>query len=130
MKFIILSFLMYAWVTVSSNAQNLELNNTNSKSMYPKLVINNGKTTLTTKSMITMTQTWNQVPVNFDNSDGRSRYKMVITEDFKDMATTYEIFWMHIRSTNRYTGHMKVLIRNKKSGHVTERSESYTGKLL
>ncbi|GHB26239.1 hypothetical protein [Mongoliitalea lutea] len=131
MKAFFINFILLVGFSMAiAQGQNLEFTAGNTKSFYPKFVINNGKTTLTTKAMITMTQTWNQVPVNFDNSDGRSRYKMVITEDSKDLRTTYEFFWMHMRSVNRYSGNLKVKILDKKSDRVTERSESYSGKLI
>jgi hypothetical protein len=122
--------LTFALSLSMAKGQNLEFTSANSKSFYPKFVINNGKTTLTIKSMVVMTQTWNQVPVNFDNSDGRSRYKMVISEDTGGFVTTYEFFWMHMRSVNRYSGTLKVRTLDKKSKKVTERNESYSGKLI
>ncbi|MFD2034086.1 hypothetical protein ACFSKL_04745 [Belliella marina] len=118
------------FTTIRLSAQNLEFTNNSSTGIYPKFVIQNGKTTLTVKAMITVTYTWNQIPVNFDNSDGRSRYKMVVTQNMGSAVVTYEIFWMHMRSVNRYSGHIKSTTNFNNGSRPIERSESFRGKII
>lgn len=120
----------FLWATGILKGQNLEFTNNNNQALYPKFVVQNGKTTLTIRTMMVMTQTWNQVPVHFDNSDGRSRYKMIVTQELGNTTVTYEIFWFHIRSTGKYHGHIKSRSVSKSGGAPVERSESFTGKLI
>ncbi|MFD2034264.1 hypothetical protein ACFSKL_05640 [Belliella marina] len=132
MRIAILTLMLFYAIGVHGLlGQDLVFTNTKSDGVYPKFVIQDGKTTLSVKGLMATTkQTWNQVPVNFDNTDGRSRHKMVVSQNMGSATITYEFLWIHIRSVDRYTGHVKSITNYNNGSKPIERMESFNGKLL
>ncbi|MCH7413513.1 hypothetical protein MM213_08460 [Belliella sp. R4-6] len=111
--------------------QNLEFINIKSDGIYPKFVLIEGKTILSVQGSNAISEhIWSQVPVNFDNSDGRSRYKMVVSQNMGKATIAYEIFWMHIKSADRYTAHIKSTTDYNNGSKPVERKESFKGRIL
>lgn len=108
----------------------LVFSNTKQDSGFEKFEIKNGQTTLYRKTYSgAVTHSFNQIPVNFDNSEGNARYKMIVNQEFEGGNTTFEIYWMHNKSTQKYTGHIKSTTTYTDGRKPVQTVDSFIGKV-
>jgi len=127
--FLILLSLLFS-IAFQVNSGHLVFTNTKKDAEMEKIEIKNGQTTLHIKSAGgKFTHTWNQVPVNFDNSNGRSRHKMIVMQEEDDRIVSFEIVYVFIKATNSYTCQVKRVTTFKNGDEAISSNDHFIGKL-
>ncbi|MEA1787211.1 hypothetical protein U1E44_14005 [Arenibacter sp. GZD96] len=112
MKTVLLIVFLCTGTGLHAQTEQLFRNN-DPNSLTPKFIVTRTKTTVYAKPNVKFV--WNQVPLNYDNSDGRSRYKMTVTKSDNVANRTFDIRYTHYRITGATTGYIKTTINFKDS---------------
>lgn len=105
-----LVFIFFMIISFSASAQ-VFINRVGNLNM-PKFVIENGKTFIYHRvgGKIELGFTFDQVPLIYDNADGRSRAKMTVSTNDKVAKRTFVITYTLHRQTQKYAAGIEYTI--------------------
>lgn len=109
MKKIILIFLLFT--SILAHAQ-IVFKNRDPKGSLPQFIIKNGKTEIYNKlgGKVNLIKAFEQVPQIYDNLDGRSRAKMMVSVSDNVAKRTFVVTYTLYRQTQKYAAGIEYTI--------------------
>lgn len=116
------AFLIWGMIFYQEMPANLTFVNKDSSSSLPKFEIKNGKTLLYERieGNEVLTYSWKQVPVKYDESNNRSRHKMIITVKDGALSKNLEISYLIDHTSGKYSAMIKSTHSDASGKHVRE----------